>query len=101
MNTRFYNALTRYLFWVCILFSSACSYFESWDEANRPAVGHPIDEIIKVWGQPSKTWTRDDGMAIYEYDLKKLDPSCTHYWVVSKDKIIIDFYYKGYCRPIG
>ena len=101
MNIRLYNVLTRYLIWACILISSACSYFVSWDEANRPSVGDPIDEIIKVWGEPSKIWTRDDGMTIYEYDLKKLDPSCIHYWVVRKDKIIVDFYYTGYCRPIG
>ncbi len=79
----------------------ACSYFVSWEDANKNVIGHSIDEIIKLEGEANRVWKREDGMTIYRYDLKKLDPSCVHYWVVNDKKVIVDFYYEGYCRPIG
>jgi hypothetical protein len=78
-----------------------CSYFVSWDHANKGAIGHSIDEIIKVEGYPNQTWTRDDGMTIYKYDLWRLDPSCVQYWIVDAGKLIVGSYHEGHCRPIG
>lgn len=80
---------------------AGCAYFVSWEESNRGAIGHPVEEIAKLWGPPDQKWTREDGKTIHKYHLKKLDPSCIHYWVVDEQGIITDFYYDGYCRPIG
>jgi hypothetical protein len=86
--------------WFCVLtILTGCSYFVSWDDVSKPVVGHSIHEITELWGQPDEVL--EQGMKkIYRYDLKKLDPSCIHYWVVDDKGIIVDFYYKGYCRPI-
>lgn len=99
-----WSALLRIGRWIMIvgvLVSSACAYFESWDHANAGAIGDPIRNIVLIWGPPDHKWQREDGFTIYEYHLKKLDPSCFHYWVVNPQGTIVDFYYKGYCRPIG
>ena len=86
---------------VCAALLAACSYFVSWEEANKSAIGHPIEEIVNLEGPPEKIWQRDDGLTVYKYHLKKLDPSCYHYWIVNDKKVIVDFYYDGFCRPIG
>lgn len=87
--------------WVAPMFIAACSLFTSWSDVMNTWVGDPIERITSLWGPPARVWTREDGMTIYRYDLKKLDPSCVHYWVVNDQKLIVNFYYEGYCRPIG
>lgn len=83
------------------MYAAGCSLFASWDGMAKSWVGDPINRITESWGEPTRIWTREDGMTIYQYDLKKLDPSCVHYWVVDKGGIIAGFHYEGYCRPIG
>lgn len=86
--------------WLAVLtVLTGCSYFVSWNDVSKPLIGHPIHEITELWGQPDGVLEQGT-KKIYRYDLKKLDPSCIHYWVVDEKGTIIDFYYKGYCRPI-
>ena len=83
------------------LLFAGCAFLNTWDDVMHTWIGADIARITNLWGEPRGIWTREDGMTIYKYELKKLDPSCVHYWVVSKEKIIVDFYYEGYCRPVG
>ncbi len=78
---------------------TSCSYFVSWADVNQRAVGHSIQEIIDLWGSPNMI-SGQETKKIYRYDLKKLDPTCVHYWIVNEEGVIVDFYYEGYCRPI-
>lgn len=94
------NMRWHLVFWLCSALIG-CAYFDSWEESNGGAVGRPWEEIAKLWGPEDQTWIRDDGKTIYRYHLKRLDPSCVHYWVVDEQGVIVDFYYDGYCRPIG
>lgn len=89
----------------CLLFLfvllSGCSYFVTWEQSVEGGVGRPVDDIIKTWGKPDSIKKDNNGNSIYKYHLKKLDPSCIHYWIVGDNGIIIDFYYEGNCSPIG
>lgn len=68
----------------------------------RREVGNPIEEIENSWGDElDEITSRPDGQKEYKYHLKKLDPSCIHYWVVNQRGIITGYRYQGYCRPIG
>jgi len=58
-------------------------------------------DIQKTWGQPDRIDALGDGNKEYKYHLKKLDPSCVHYWIVDPQGIIVDYRYEGRCRPIG
>ena len=89
-----------YLLVVVILFAG-CSYFVSWDDQSQRVVGQTIDFVIGFDGQPDEIKTLSDGQKEYKYHLKKLDPSCVHYWIVDKEGIITGYRYTGYCRPIG
>ena len=89
-----------YLLVVVILFS-ACSYFVSWDDKSKRAIGRPIENYVRLNGQPDEIKTLPDGQKEYKYHLKKLDPSCVHYWIVNEEGIIAGYRYTGYCRPIG
>ena len=80
---------------------AGCSYFVSWDESVSGGIGRPIVDIQKTWGKPDQINTLGDGNKEYEYHLRKLDPSCTHYWIVNPEGIIVDYRYEGRCRPIG
>lgn len=91
----------RVAFFASLIIFGGCSYFVSWDQANRSSIGQPIDRIINLSGKPDDVWKREDGMTIYKYHLKKVDPSCVHYWIVNDQKLIVDFYYEGACHPIG
>jgi hypothetical protein len=83
------------------MFVAACSLFTSWSDVMMGWVGHPVEEITELWGPPEKLWVREDGKSIYKYHAKDIDPSCFHYWIVNDQKVIVDFYYEGYCRPVG
>lgn len=78
-----------------------CAFLNTWDDVMGSWVGAPITRIENLWGPPDKTQTRADGNTIYKYHLEDLDPTCVHYWVVNPEGTIVDFYYKGYCRPVG
>lgn len=78
-----------------------CAYFVSWEDANRNVVGHPITLITESEGPPDQITPFGDGGYEYMYHLKKLDPSCYHWWQVDSSGIITGFRHKGYCRPIG
>ena len=80
---------------------TGCSYFVSWDESVRGGVGRPFEDIKKTWGEPDSAKTIDSNSTEYMYHLKKLDPSCFHWWQVDKNGIIEGYRYKGRCRPIG
>lgn len=80
---------------------SACSYFTSWEQISQGPVGSPIQNIVLIWGPPDHKWRREDSKSIYEYHLKKVDTSCFHYWVVNSKGTIVDYFYRGYCKPIG
>lgn len=83
------------------LLASACSYFVSWDNAVKGGVGRPIDSIIKLDGPPSTIIPLPNGNKKYKYHLKKIDPTCVHYWIVDPQGIIRGYHYEGRCRPIG
>lgn len=78
-----------------------CVFFSSWERSMRSWVGAPVSEFAELNGNPDKTWVREDGKTVYKYHLEKIDPSCIHYWVVDDRGVIVDFYYEGYCRPVG
>jgi hypothetical protein len=80
---------------------AGCSYFVSWDESVSGGIGRPMIDIQKTWGQPDRIDTLGDGNKEYKYHLKKLDPTCIHYWIVNPEGIIVDYHYEGRCRPIG
>jgi hypothetical protein len=86
---------------VVVIWVAGCAYFTSLDDLGRSWLGAPIGKIMELWGAPDETWQRKDGKKIYKYHAKDIDPSCIHYWVVDEQGIIVDFYYEGYCRPIG
>lgn len=98
---RFFLTPHGWVVLIVLAFISACAYFASWDELYRDSIGRPIAEKLELWGQPDKIWVREDGKAVYEYHLKKIDPTCVHYWVVNDKKIIVDLYHEGHCRPVG
>ncbi|MDA7852393.1 hypothetical protein N9A71_02485 [Porticoccaceae bacterium] len=83
------------------LISTGCSYFVSWDEKSKRAIGRPIENYIRLNGPPDKLSPTENGSMEYKYWLKNLDPSCIHYWVVDKEGTIIGYRYEGRCRPIG
>ena len=90
----------RYLLIFVILFSG-CSYFVSWDESSTRSIGQSMERIAKLWGEPDEIIPLPDGQKEYKYHLKKLDPSCIHYWIVDEQGIITGYRYQGYCRPVG
>lgn len=81
----------------------ACSYFVSWDDISKPLIGDPFSNItdFDFWRHPDEVKSLPDGQTEYKYHLKKLDPSCIHYWIVDAEGIISDYRYEGRCRPIG
>jgi len=83
------------------LLLAGCAYFVSWDDVSRPNIGRPVEEIIALWKHPYEVRQIDATTREYRYDLRRLDPSCVHYWLVDEHGIIIGYHYKGYCRPIG
>jgi len=83
------------------LFVSACSYFVSWDDSVKGGVGRSIVDIQRIWGVPDEIRELPNGDKEYKYWLKKLDPSCIHYWIVDPQGIIRNYRYAGRCRPIG
>lgn len=61
-----------------------------------------MDEVTgETWGKPLAIWQREEGLHEYKFHLKKLDPSCFHYWLVDDSRVIVDYYYEGYCHPVG
>jgi len=86
-----------------IVFFAGCSYFVSWDDVSKPFIGDPLSSLTKFksWEKPDSIKTLPDGQKEYKYHLKKLDPSCVHYWIVDKEGIITGYRYTGYCRPVG
>jgi hypothetical protein len=87
---------------VSLLFLLAgCALLDSWDDASRSWVGSRVDKYISLNGPPSEVRQMDAGLREFRFDLRKLDPSCVHYWLVDESGIIVDYRYKGYCRLIG
>lgn len=80
---------------------SGCSSFVSWDESVSGGVGRSIADIQKTWGAPDEVLELNGGNKEYKYHLRKLDPSCVHYWTVDSEGIITGYHYEGRCRPIG
>ncbi|WP_444901922.1 hypothetical protein ACJJIG_01420 [Microbulbifer sp. SSSA007] len=89
-----------YLLLVVVLFVG-CSYFVSWDDKSKVLIGEPITLYSDLNGPPDEIKTLSDGQKEYKYHLKKLDPSCIHYWTVNQEGIITGYRYTGYCRPVG
>ena len=90
-----------YVIAIIIVVLAGCAYFVSWDESVSGGVGRPIADIKKTWGAPDEIRDLTNGDKEYKYWLKKLDPSCVHYWIVGPDGIINGYHYEGRCRPIG
>lgn len=86
---------------VSVVVLSACSYFVSWDEKSQMLIGRPIEVYTRVNGPPDAIKELPNGNKEYKYWLKKLDPSCIHYWIVNPRGVITGFHYEGRCRPIG
>lgn len=86
---------------LALMFFMGCAYFVSWENAHRNLIGKPVKLYVDLNGPPDKITPLTDGGSEYKYHLKKLDPSCIHYWVVNQSGIITGFRYEGYCRPIG
>ena len=93
--------MCKNLLFLFIILLSGCSYFVSWDESVQGGVGRPVENIKKIWGNPGEITSLPNGQKEYKYHLKKLDPSCVHYWIVNEEGIITGYRYTGYCRPIG
>lgn len=90
------------IYFICVVFlMPACSYFVSWDETSRSAIGLSIDEVIKMDGPPDAVVPMNNGNKEYRYWLKSIDPTCIHYWIVNPQGIITGYHYEGRCRPIG
>lgn len=77
-----------------------CVYFTSWGDVMKGWVGHNIDEITALWGEPDEIIPIGKSQKEYKYFRRKVDPSCIHYWVVNTQGIITGFHYEGHCRPI-
>jgi hypothetical protein len=60
-----------------------------------------MSEFVRLNGPPTLITPQDNNESEYRYDLKKLDPSCVHWWRVHSDGKIVGYRYQGYCRPIG
>jgi len=88
------------LLMILVLFSG-CSYFVSWNKKSKALIGEPIKLYSDLNGSPDEIKLLPDGQKEYKYHLKKLDPSCIHYWIVSQEGIITGYRYTGYCRPVG
>ena len=80
---------------------SACSYFVSWDDKSQMLIGRPVEVYTRVNGPPDGIKELPNGNKEYKYWLKKLDPSCVHYWIVDPQGVITGYHYEGRCRPIG
>lgn len=94
--------LSRTLCFACIVaLLGACSYFVSWNDSVEGGVGRPIVDIQKTWGAPDEIREVHKGEKEYVYRLKRLDPSCVHYWIVDQRGVITGYHYEGRCRPIG
>lgn len=88
------------IFLFSMLLLAGCSYFVSWDDVSKKYINRPVFEF-ETWQNPDEIKTLPDGQQEYKYWLKKLDPSCIHYWIVDAEGIITDYRYEGRCRPIG
>ena len=88
-------------FLLAVILFTGCSYFVSWDDKSKTLIGEPITLYSDLNGPPDEIKTLPDGQKEYKYHLKKLDPSCVHYWIVDKKGIIMGYRYTGYCRPVG
>jgi hypothetical protein len=86
-----------------VIFFTGCSYFTSWDDQSTRAIGYSLSYMTKFdsWKNPDEVTALPDGQKEYKYHLKKIDPSCVHYWIVNEEGIITGYRYTGYCRPIG
>lgn len=90
-----------YIFGLILILPIGCSYFVSWDEKSERSLGRPIHNYIRLNGSPDSINPLPNGNKEYKYHLKKLDPTCIHYWIVNPQGIIVDYRYEGRCRPIG
>lgn len=79
----------------------SCSYFVSWDTASASWIGRPVSEFIVLNGKPVNVQKSAQGFEEYKFELRKLDPSCIHYWMVNEVGVIISYRYEGRCRVIG
>lgn len=95
--------MNRLISGLVLVLLTGCSYFVSWDDISKNYIGHPLSEYeeFETWQKPDEIKTLPNGNKEYKYHLKKLDPSCVHYWVVDPQGIITDYHYDGRCRPIG
>jgi hypothetical protein len=83
------------------LLAAGCAYFVSWHDLSKSWVGHPIARFVSVNGEPSSITPLADGDEEYRFDLRKLDPSCVHWWKVDKEGTIVGYRFQGRCRPVG
>ena len=96
-----FNVIKKVFLVLAIAILFGCSYFVSWDDLGNSWVGHPIEEIIDLWGKPDQVITTGNGQREYKYHRRQVDPSCVHYWIVNSQDVITGFHYEGRCRPIG
>ncbi len=90
-----------YVFGLVFILLTGCSYFVSWDQSVEGGIGRSIIDIQKTWQLPDKIRVLPNGNKEYKYHLKKLDPSCIHYWIVNPQGIIVDYHYKGRCEAVN
>ena len=91
----------RYYLLLIVIFAVGCSYFASWDDRSKILIGEPITVYSDLNGPPDKITPLPNGQKEYKYHLKRLDPSCIHYWVVNAEGVITGYRYTGHCRPVG
>ncbi len=77
-----------------------CSYFVSWEDNHDAWIGYPIGDYIKHNGPPDEIKNLDNGKKEYKYWLKRIDPSCIHYWIIDSKGIITGYHYEGSCGVI-
>ena len=85
---------------IFLVLIASCAYFVSWDDLMESWVGRDISDILQLWGEPDSINEHGGGKKAYEYR-GRADSSCIYAWIADGDGIIVDFYYEGYCRPIG
>jgi hypothetical protein len=61
--------------------------------------GHPMAEVVKLWGPPRSIVQLEERRLEYRYPRPDIDASCVHFWVVNRQGFIIGHRHEGHCTP--
>lgn len=51
-----------------IIFGSGCATTGNYERALRSWIGHDINDLVHVWGYPTKTFEAPNGNTVYVYE---------------------------------